>query len=118
MFKKSVIFLVISVIICSLLSPVYAAEENERSVPMLSSNVCPNCSVRMSFEGRTPYEVSFQKLNKQCPNSDVETGSHEHRYYYNDDIYVCSLCNYQGILRAFVKERCAISGFYRMTKER
>lgn len=78
---------------------------------MLTSNICPACNIQMTFNGSSPYETSFRMLNKACPNSDVETGSHEHRLYYNDNFYICPNCSGTGIMRVFVKERCAISGF-------
>lgn len=118
MFRKASILLLIVAIICSMLLPAYAAGESVLYDPILSTNVCPNCLVQMTFEGSIEYIKTYERTNLSCPNSDVETGSHTHWLVYNDKCYTCPLCAFSGIMRIFVKERCQISGYYCLHTDR
>lgn len=118
MFKKVSIFFLVVALIGTMLLPAYAAENSVRSDPTLSSSICPNCHVQMTFNGSSEYIVTYERTNLSCPNSDVETGSHTHWLVYNDNYYVCPLCAFSGIMRIFVKERCQISGYYCISTDR
>lgn len=112
--KKAILFAAIFVLVLSLSFPAYATDVSVQSRPMLSSSVCPNCTIQMTHGGTlvNAYEYHYQRLNINCPNSDVETGSHLHVLFYDDHIYTCPDCGLSGTMRVFSKERCQISGIY------
>ncbi len=113
--KKAILFAAIFVLVLSLSFPAYATDVSVQSRPMLSSSVCPNCTIQMTHSGTLidAYEYHYQRPNIKCPNSCLlETGSHLHVLFYNDQIYVCPDCGFSGIMRVFSKERCQISGIY------
>ena len=108
--KKVISFATMLVLVISLFVPAYAFDAG----PVLSSTVCPKCNVQMARYASEPdsYEYRFQMRNIDCPNSDVETGSHLHVYFYNQNYYICSYCGYYGVILTYSKERCDLSGIY------
>lgn len=109
--KKVISFATILVLVLSFFFPAYASDISTQSDAMLSSSICPNCNIQMTCCGSTidAYEYRYQKLNKSCPNSDVEEGSHTHFLFYDDYYYICPSCSYYGIMRVFSREECQIS---------
>lgn len=111
MSKKIAALLGAFLIACSLILPVCAEEFSVQSVPTIYSTVCRNCSVQMTHTSTSAiYYTSFSKTNISCPNSDVEEGSHEHRYYYQDEYYTCPSCGIFGVLKRYLAERCYLTG--------
>lgn len=107
--KKVISFATMLVLVLSFFFQAYASDISTLSDPILSSSVCSTCNIRMNCNGSDVYEYRYQRLNKSCPNSNVEEGSHPHFLFYNDYFYICPNCSYSGIMRVLAWEECQLS---------
>ena len=109
--KKVISFATMLVLALSLFVSAYASDISTQSDAMLSSSVCPSCNIQMTCTGFEDFtdERVYIRHNINCPNSNVEEGSHMHFLIYGDYFYICPNCNYSGIMRVCTAEQCQLS---------